>query len=369
MSKYMKIDKEEVKFNKNIKEYLNPDYIYIPYPNNSKLNVKSNELVDKNSIILINNDNFIYSPVSGKVLGMCENLVNNKKMNTIVIENDFKETTKNNITKNINNYTSEEFKELVNKYLNIKINKSKYLVINGIDYEPYEMNYTYLIKEESEKILECIDSIINILKLDSAYLSIKNNDEESSLILVNQIGMYPNINLKLLDDVYPIGYYKLLINELNLDLNDCLYLTIEDVYNIYYILRKNSPINDKIITISGNLINKSKVIKVKMGTLLSDIINEEFKIISDDYHIIVNGLLSGKEIPNLKLVINKDIRSIFINKALNDKENKCINCGLCHINCPFNCDPLNNINMNKCIKCGLCNYICPSKIKLVGDKS
>ena len=372
MSKYIKINEElNIKCNKLIKEYLNPDYIYIPYDKNSTLNIKDNEEVYKNSIILVNKDKFTYSPVSGKVLGMCDNIVDNKKMSTIVIENNFKESTRESIgsKRNISNISKEDLIERLKKYALFNYNfNGKYLVINGIDYEPYEETYSYLISSATDKILECIDALVNILKLDRAYFAIRNNDKDNVITLVNQIGIYPNIELKLLPDIYPIGYKSLLINELNLKEDECIYLTVEDVYNIYNVLKKNVPITEKLVTITGNLLNKRKVVNVKIGTRLSDIIQDEFKILNDDYHIIVNGLLSGIEVPNLNVIITSNVRSVFINSYDKSRKIKCINCGLCHVNCPFKCDPRTGYNMDKCTKCGLCNYICPSKIKLVGEK-
>ena len=89
--------------------------------------------------------------------------------------------------------------------------------------------------------------------------------------------------------------------------DEIIYLTVEDIYNIHNVLKKNAPITEKLVTITGNLLNKSKVVKVKIGTRIADIIQDEFKIISDDYHIIINGLLSGYEILNLNSIITTNI--------------------------------------------------------------
>jgi len=369
MSKYIKINEElNIKCNKQIKEYLNPDYVYIPYIKGSILNVKNNEEIQKNSIILVNNDEFIYSPVSGKVVGVCDNLVGKNKIQTIVIENDFMENTGKISKHNKSDLTKDELAQRIKKYMSFKGTlDGSVIVINGIDYEPYEETYSYLIKEHTEQILECIDNLLNILNISKSFFAIKNNDNLNVETLVNQIGTYPNIELKLLPDIYPIGYKDLLIKELSLENEDIIYLTVEDVYNIYNVLKKQSPITEKLVTITGNLLNKSKVVNVKIGTRLADIIGEEFKIKAENYHIVINGLLSGYDADNLNLIITPEVRSIFINDDNITKKYQCINCGLCHINCPYKCDPRTGYKMDKCIKCGLCNYICPSKIKLVGD--
>ncbi len=352
--------------NKNITNYLNPDYIYIPYQKGFQINIKTKDRVLKESILLTKDNKYIYSSVSGIVLGVTKMVVNKYKNPCIIIENDFKEKTKITPAKrNINDYKKEEVNNLIKKYnaLNKSIDGHT-LLINGIDFEAYELTYKYIINKYSSEILETIDAIYEIFNCHKALLTIKNNDSEIIEKLVYQMGTYPNIELKLMPDLYPLGHKKILIKELNLlkDNNKIIYLNVEDVLAIYNVLRKKRPITEKLITISGNAIEKAKVLNVKIGTSLKDIINNNIKIINKDYKIIVNGLLSGYEIDSQDLIITKEIRSIFINTVDLENAQECINCGLCHRRCPMGCDIRNNYQMDKCINCGICTYICPSKI-------
>ncbi len=375
MTKYVKINKDlNFKFDKHIKEYLNPDYVYIPYNDKDNLNVKGNEEIHKNSIVIANKNKFIYSPVSGTVKGMCDNIVDGKKMKTIVIENNFKESVRKStgVKKNPYNITKDELLNLVKTYrvFNGNLN-GKTMIISGIDMNIYENVYSTIISEHAEQLLEVIDALINILGIHKCFFALKDTDSANVTMLLNQIGTYPNIELKLMSDSYPMGHPDILIKELVLDNKmdeGVVFLTTEDVYNIYHTIKRKCPLSEKYVTIGGNLLNKGKVVKVKIGTRIADIINNEFKVKTNNYHIIINGLLSGYEIDSLNAIITPNIHSIFIESARKEKEVKCINCGLCHIHCPVNADPRNNVNMDKCIKCGLCNYLCPSKIHLVGGK-
>ena len=376
MTKYIKLNDElKIRYSKQIKEYLSADYIYIPYNKGYNLNIKDGEHLYKKEVILSNNNGFVYSPISGTVIGLCDNIVDGKKAKTIVIENNFKEQTKK-ITfakKNISNYTKDEVIDILKKrsIYNGLLNGNT-LIINGIDLEPYEETYSYLIKEHVDEILEATNVLISILSIHKCFFAIKNNDSDNVQTLVNQIGTYPNIELRLLPDVYPIGHKELLIKELvlNSKINSgVVVLTVEDVFNIYNCLKKCTSITEKLVTITGDALNKSKVMNVKIGTRLADILTDEFKIINDNYHIIINGLLSGYEVDNLNTIITSNVRSVYINTIKKCKEEKCINCGLCHLLCPVSADPRTGYKMDKCIKCSLCNYICPSKIRIVGDKN
>lgn len=375
MTKYIKIDEDpNLKVNKNVKNYLDPDYIYIPFAKGFKVNVRNHEEVLMNGVALSNGDEYIYSPVSGDIVGLSEMITDGVKNHTIVIENNFEENTASlhGVKKNINNYKPIDVINLINTYNAYHgVFKGNTMVINGIDSEPYEANMSYLISKHTDEILECIDALYNIFNVHKCFLAIKNNDNDNVDELVNYIGTYPNINLKLMPDVYPIGKKNCLINELVMESkkeNGIIYLTVEEVYAIYNVLKRCKPITEKLVTFGGNLLNKSAVLNVKIGTSLKDIISDNFKITNDDYHIIINGLMSGYEVDTLDTIITSNIKSVFINSLSTERENKCINCGMCNNYCPFNCDPRTGYNMDKCIKCGICNYVCPSKRKLVGDK-
>ncbi len=375
MPRLIKIEKNlKINCPKEIKEYLNPDNVYIPYEKKYNVDIKSNEYVLLNGLVLHNDDDYVYSPISGTIVGACESIVDGKKAPTIVIENDFKEKTYKvkGVLKNINNYKLDEFKNIVkiynayNGYL-----EGETLVVSGIDYEPYEETMSYLIKSHTDEILECIDAVIRILGIHKCFFAIKNNDSDNVKTLVDQIGTYPNISLKLMPDLYPIGQKDILINELVMEKKKnkgVIFLTVEEVFAIYNVLKKKKPITEKLITISGDLIDKPAVMLVKIGTNIGDILTNFFKVKDENFKIVINGLLSGYTISSLNAVITPLTRSIFITSEQNVKARKCINCGLCVLHCPVKANPKEKLRMDKCIKCGLCNYICPSKIRLMGGK-
>lgn len=375
MANYVRISEElKIKCNKQVKEYLSADYVYIPYHKEDKLIVTDGQEVFKNDVILTNDNGYVYSPISGNIIGVCDSIVDGAKQKTIVIENNFKEQTKkvHFAKKKISDYSNDEIKDILkthNVYNGLL--KGKTLIINGIDLEPYDETYSYLIKEHTDDILEAVHVLIKILNIHKCFFAIKNNDSDNVETLVNQIGTYPNIDLRLLPDEYPIGHKDILIKELVMESKlkkGVIVLSVQDVYNIYNCLKRNTPITEKLVTITGDALNKTKVMDVKIGTRLADILNDEFKIINDKYHIFINGLLSGYEVNSLNTIITSNINSVYINTKKEFKPNKCINCGLCHLNCPVGADSRTGYKMDKCIKCGLCNYVCPSKRNVVGDK-
>ena len=355
-----------------INDIMTPNYIYLPYKNGS-LNIKNGEYIYKEDEI-INNENKIFSPVSGNILGLTT--INKKQY--IVIENDYKEKTRvrKGSKKYINKYTKEELLNLINEYKvldNFDIN-SKVLVISGLDEYIEEVTYNTLIKEYTLEILDTIDALIDIMNIKKCFLAVNSNDNELVNILFNNMGTYPKIDLKLFNNNHYISNKSFLINKLTNYKNkkyNLEYLTIKDVVYMYNLLKKNRYTCETYITLTGDLLNYKKVLKVKMGSNIKDIL-DEFEIKNKD-NVIINGLLNGIHLKNTNYIIDRNIRSIFINNIEKYKICNCINCGLCNEICPvgvnpkymyFKKDKKAKDYKNKCINCGLCSYLCPSKINL-----
>lgn len=364
------------------KNYLDPDYIYVPIKEQVKIQIKNHDNVFKGSVILSKEKDNYYSSVSGEVIGATKvRDIFNNELNAIVIENDFKEKRQKKVgtKKYINTYTKEEVNKLIKEYnVSTKEIKGKILIVNGIDLDPFEENYSFIIKKYVEKILECIDAICEIFKIKKCFFAIKNNDAENVNMLINNIGTYPNIDLKLLPDNYPIGKEELLIKHLIHEKQKKLgvtHLSIDEILSLYEVLKRNQPLCEKNIMIGGNLVEEPFILNVKMGTLIKDIIENNVKPLENDYIIVANGLFIGNEI-SLNTVLTNDIKSLFVMKKEIIQEKECINCGLCYKICPVKINPKymhefkdkkQKKYKEKCINCGLCSYMCPSKINLTKE--
>lgn len=369
-------ESKNIAIDSNVINFLNPDYIYLPIEEGFAINVKSNTDIYKEDILLKSSMKLVYSPISGKVLGKTSSMnASDKPISCVVVENDFREKLKKkkSTEKYINEYSLEDTLELIKKYnaYDRAINpNARILLINGIDSDPFEKTYSHIIDSYSSKILEAIDALSTILKVETTILAINNHDTNNVINLSNNIGTYPNITLKLVPDIYPLSFQDILIKnilskkQISLGVN---YLTVEDVYNIYNVLKRKKPITEKLVTISGNAIESPIVVNVKIGTSLSDIIKNCCHIINKNYYVVINGLIAGKTLKSLNNIITSDTRSIFLNTIDKTPEKKCINCGLCNKKCPVGLNPKyirehENADHSKCINCGLCSYICPSSI-------
>ncbi len=150
------------------------------------------------------------------------------------------------------------------------------------------------------------------------------------------------------------------------------------VYAIQQAVCSNKPLFERYITVSGSLIKNPGNYKVKIGTLLSHIVEECGGLKSDPSKIIMGGPMCGLAISTLDMPVVKGTSGVlfFSKKEVTGGDyDPCIRCGSCVDICPINlvpCDIANSVekyrydlagSMNPldCIQCGACAFVCPSK--------
>ena len=397
----------KIKVKKEMLEFIKPQKIYIPLENKSSIKYKKlvnvGDYVFKGQVVAINEsiDFPIHSSVSGYVIENESNELNTgKKVECIVIENDFKEKYKDKLgsIKEISNYSKEEFIELLKtseitglggsdfptflKYnTDSKIN---YLLVNGVECEPYISCDKVVMSKYMEKILEAVDAILEIMKIKKAYIVVKSSNIESQKVINKYINTYPNIKLALMPDMYPAGWERNVVEVVLHKKYDkypievgAIVSNVSTIYAIYEMLKYNTPLTERIITITGTGIRKPSNIKVKIGTKLSEIIEniEGYKDIKKPI-FIAGGPMMGSSLPNDNLIVTKDLNCVLVIDDIELTNYPCIKCGKCTNVCPVHLLPvmiMNNIGNEKklkelmpqkCIECGLCSYICPSKIEV-----
>lgn len=340
-----------------------PDFIYIEKKSDLPLNTK----VYKDDKL----DGEILS-ISGIIKDYVYKKINKKLLLCYEIENDYKDERRHTakISKKYANLTKQDFlnilreKELTN-YCDIFVNNSNALVINCADERLYEYNKVYRIKKIQEEFLENINYIKEILCIDMVYLVFKESNETILEDLINKIGLYTNIIIKLLPNkcltstIYLNNYLKL---------DDYILLGSEDIYNIIENIKKNKRVTDSMVSIYNDLNKTIEVKNIRLNSSLIELFNDEmidFSLVD----IYINGYLYGYIEKNIEdLIMTKEITNIVILKKDSLKRYDCINCGACNKICPLNINVKklydHKLMSNKCLNCGLCNYICPANIDL-----
>ena len=236
----------------------------------------------------------------------------------------------------------------------------------------------------SDEILEAIDAILEINEIEEAYIAVKKTN--SSLIneFNNHIGTYPKIKLVLLDDFYPMGWERMIVKKIMKEDYDRLPIelgvvinNISTIYAIYGALKFNRALTERTITFAGNMLKSPQNVVVKIGTPVSEVIeNIEGYKRGKEALFIAGGPMMGKSLPSDDLIVTPNLNCILVLKKEEEVENQCIRCGKCISVCPAMLSPvlikdnLNNIeelkklHPEKCIECGSCSFICPSGLRI-----
>lgn len=374
MRKLIRLEKDaSMVFSTTINEFVNPDYIYLPIKPNYKVLVKMQEYVYKGQIVMENNLNKIICPVSGNVVGLVNKEYDKTSGKCLVIQNDYKEKEKN-ISKRTIKYSKDTlisklydyyFKYVASTLENKKINN---LVISGIDDEPYILNNSYILNHYIKEILELADTLSKTFEIPNTVIVIKNIETKTIEKYLGKIGTYPNINIRFVEDKYLLGNDFFLTEYLEYNSLDTFVIDAKTVYNMYNVIKYNRHICETFITISGHPFAKSYVLKVKIGSLLSDIINEKMKLKNTKCEFILDGLMTGNKCNIENAVVTNATTGLIAVYPQNKKESKCISCGLCYKYCPVKVNPKKTMDQkmisNNCIDCGICTYLCPCHINL-----
>lgn len=394
------------KINYNIEKYLKPEEIYVPLENKNGVTykhlVKEGDYIYKGGVVAVNEEiNFpIHSSVSGfATIGTKKLIGNGKKIKCVVVKNDFKEKYEKSRLKKkeISSYTKESFVESLREsgitglggsdfptFIKYSSENIKCLLVNAVECEPFISCDKAIIHNHAEEVLEAVDNIMEIMKIKKAYIVMKKTNEDSIQNISKYIGTYPNIKISLVEDAYPNGWERLVVRSvLGVEYDKypsekgIVVSNLSTIYSIYEMLEYNRPLTERVITITGPGLKKKTNVKVKIGSLASEVIKqlEGYKDIKNPL-FIAGGPMMGNSLPTDDVIITKDINCILVIEDHFEENLPCIKCGKCMEVCPVNIypvlimentsniDKLKKLKAEKCIECGLCSYTCPSKIEV-----
>ena len=370
-----------------LKSFLNPKDIYLEQ-GDSKLLV--GEYVYKYQTIG-HKERFnvpIISSVSGTVTDI--------KDGYIKIKNDLLEKTeKEIINRDVSKIKKEEFLDIIEKagiigmggagfptHMKYKTDKNiELLIVNAVECEPYITADYSIMNEKCNELLEGINNIIRINKINNAILAIKKTNVEVIKKFKEIIDKYPKIELRIVRDIYPMGWERTLIKEVTKKEYNILPIelgivvnNISTIFAINNALKHDIPLVERIITITGENVKNPGNVMVKIGTSVNEIL-KFMGGIHDDSVLISGGPMMGVEINKTDYIKPQMNCILVLPKPKEENIINCLRCGKCVSACPANLAPvlikecsnkeeLIKLQVNKCISCGLCSYICPSRIDL-----
>lgn len=181
-----------------------------------------------------------------------------------------------------------------------------YIIANCVECEPLLKHNIKLIEENPQIIIKGIRYAMEATKAPKAYIGIKSKNKKAVEVLKNALKNQKDIEVKELQDLYPMGEERALIHgifgqwltpeQLPLEAK-CVVLNTETLANITRAVEERKPVIDKDITVCGKLktgIEPNVFFQVPVGTPIQELIEKSGGIDGNYGEIVIGGPYTGK---------------------------------------------------------------------------
>lgn len=266
-----------------------------------------------------------------------------------------------------------------------------YLLINGVECEPYLTSDHRMMLEKAQEIIQGIRLLMIALGVNKAIIGIENNKPDAIEHMAAMALHYPGISVQALKVKYPQGGEKQLIKALlNREVPSgklpievgCVVLNVGTAFAVYEAVTQNKPLIERVVTVTGLELAKPSNFLVRIGTPLSALIQAAGGLPDGTGKIINGGPMMGKAMTTPDVPVVKGSSGILLLPATISSRKQpqpCIRCSKCTTVCPMGLEPFLLTKLSKlerfeeaekeqimdCIECGSCQYTCPSNLPLL----
>jgi electron transport complex protein RnfC len=263
------------------------------------------------------------------------------------------------------------------------------VILNGAECEPYLTCDQRLMIENPNEILKGLEIILKILDAKNAYIAIEDN-KQSAIYAMEKV-LPKNVKLAILHTKYPQGAEKQIIKSivnrtvpaggLPMDVG-CVVQNVQTAYAIYEAVYLAKPLVERAITLTGSCLKGPVNIRVRIGSVLKDVVDFIGGFRKEPKKIIMGGPMMGLAQYTMDVPIIKGTSGVLFlseEEAARPEESVCIRCGKCIEVCPMQLAPTTlmyrvkreffseakELGIAGCFECGACAYECPAKIPLL----
>ena len=350
----------------------------------------------------------IYASVSGTVKAIEKRLTpTGSSIDSIVIENDgeYKEVEYAPV-KPLNELSGDEIRTLIADAgivgmggagfpTRVKLSpkdpeKIDYIIANCAECEPYITADYRRMLENTEELVSGMRVVLSIFPNAKGIFGVEDNKKDCIEKLNKETENDPNMEVKALQTKYPQGAERQLIYALTKRaINSsmlpadagCIVDNVETLIAIERAVIQGRPLMERIVTVSGDDVQKPGNYKVLLGTSHRELINAAGGFVQEPEKLISGGPMMGFAMITLDAPVTKTSSAILAFKedvVAKSSPSACINCGRCVEVCPSRILPsrladfaermdeeaFTALNGLECVECGSCSYVCPAKRQL-----
>ena len=279
--------------------------------------------------------------------------------------------------------------------------RAETIIMNCAECEPLLKLHRQLLEKKAYEIVRTFHMLAKCVGAREAIIGVKRTYTKTIAALMAVIGEYPEIRLGLLDEVYPAGDEVVLIYEVTGKVirpgglpieSGVAVFNVETVYNIYKAVEQGKPVDDKFISVVGE-VKEPVTIRVPIGCTVEEVVQAAGGAVIDNPVYFIGGPMMGY-IGSETMPVTKTTNAVLVlpeehmlvqrkrRKASIDLKRAaaaCCQCTMCTDLCPRHllghpiephkfmraatCKDIQNtdifLNTMFCSSCGLCeNYSC-----------
>ncbi len=265
--------------------------------------------------------------------------------------------------------------------------KADFLIINGVECEPYLTADHRLMLEKSRELIVGVKILMKAIGVEKAYIGIEANKPDAISKLTDLCAKEQGIEVVPLKLKYPQGGEKQLINavsgrevpsgKLPIDAG-AVVQNVGTAFAVYEAVQKNKPLIERIVTVTGDTVATPSNFRARIGTPVAELIAAAGGDVEKSGKIISGGPMMGKAMANLESTVTKGTSGILMlneEKAVRPEAGPCIRCAKCVDACPMGLEPYLLMQYSQrqmwaedqanhimdCIECGCCIFSCPAK--------
>ena len=193
------------------------------------------------------------------------------------------------------------------------------IILNCAECEPLLKVHRQLFQKYAYEIMSMLDMIAETVEANNVIIAVKEAYTKTVEAVKSYMEFFPKIELKLLQEVYPMGDEVVLIYEIMgkvvppgsipIEVGVTVF-NVETVYNMYKGLNNQEPVTTKYLTVAG-AVRKPITVKVPIGMSVEEVVQLAGGAVINDPMYIMGGPMTGG-IVNSFSTITKTTNAILV---------------------------------------------------------